>query len=189
MRISKKLNIVIPVTTENHGQIYIHATPINRDIFEQFYSQLGNVFSQCFDGIGKAHLALSAPQLAYPALKRIAMDAGNWEGPTGVKQGLVNEIIRLTNVQICGENGWDNLPLDTVIKRQLLDEDEESEALSALVFFMSISLVAPKEMKVAFLEMAGSLRNWQLTPLDSTGYIAGLQISTKAETIQTPANP
>ena len=189
MRISKKLNLVIPVTTEAHGQIYVHTAPISRDIFEQFYSQLGNVFSQCFDGIGKAHLALSAPQLAYPALKRMATEANNWDGPAGVKQGLINEIVRLTNVQICGENGWDNLPLDTIIKRQMLDEDEESEVLSALVFFMSISLVAPKEMKVAFLEMAGSLRNWQLTPLDSTAYIAGLRISTKVETTQTTANP
>lgn len=181
MRISKKLNIVLPVKTEEHGQIFVHSVPISRDVFELFYLQLGKVFTQCFEGVGNAHLALSAPQLAYPALKRLAITEGNWDEKGGVKEGLVNEIIRLTNVQISNDKGWDNLPLATVISRQMLDEDEESEVLSALIFFTSISLVAPRDLKKAFLEMAGSLRNWQLTPLDSTAFIAGLRTSTKEE--------
>lgn len=181
MRISKKLNIVVPVETSEHGKVYVHSVPISRDIFEQFYEQLGAVFSQSLDGVAKAHLALSAPQLAYPALKTMAKAAGNWEGNGGVRQGLVNEIIRLTNVQINDESGWKTIPLATVISREMLDEEEESEVISTLVFFTSISLVAPKELKKAFLEMAGSLRNWQLTSLDCTEFKAGLPISTAAE--------
>lgn len=182
MRLNKKLNIVIPIDTEQHGQIFVHSAPIGREVFEMFYSELGQVFTQCFDSISKSHMALSAPQLAYPALKKIAMNAGNWEGQSGVRLALINEIVRLTNVSICGEKGWDMLPLDTVIKRAMLEEDEESEVISSLVFFTSISLVAPKPLRVSFLEMAGSIRNWELTSLDCTAYMNGLRTSIKEET-------
>ena len=167
------------VQTEKNGLVYIHSSSISRSVFEQFYLELGKVFSQCFDSVNQAHLALSAPQLAYPALKSIAQKAGNWDGAGGVKFGLVNEIIRLTNVVFASENGWESIPLDTAVKREILDEDEEAETLSSLVFFTAISKVAPKDLKNSFLEMAGSLRNWELTSSDVTGYITGLPTLTK----------
>jgi len=179
MKIDRKLNIVIPVETESKGLIYVHSTPISRDVFEQFYLELGKVFSQCFDAINQAHLALTAPQLAYPALKTMAIKAGNWEE---VKKGLINEIVRLTNVLVTGEKGWESIPLDLAIKREILDEDEESEVLSALTFFTAICRVAPKDLRMSFLEMAGSLRSWELTSLDSTEYLNGLTIPVKAVT-------
>ena len=33
MKIDRKLNIVIPVETESKGLIYVHSTPISRDVF------------------------------------------------------------------------------------------------------------------------------------------------------------
>ena len=179
MKIDRNLNLVMQVQTANNGLVYIHSASIGRSVFEQFYLELGKVFSQCFDSINQAHLALSAPQLAYPALKSIAQKAGNWDGNGGVKFGLINEIIRLTNVMFAGENGWETVPFDTAVKREILDEDEEAETLSSLVFFTAISKVAPKDLKSSFLEMAGSLRNWVTTSLDSTEYMSGLPILTK----------
>ena len=181
MKIDRKLNLVMQIQTAKNGMIHVHSASIGREIFEQFYLELGKVFSQCFDSVNQAHLALSAPQLAYPALKSIAIKAGNWDGVGGVKFGLVNEIIRLTNVLIANEKGWESLPLDTAVKRELLDEDEEAEILSSLVFFTAISKVAPKDLKNSFLEMAGSLRNWVLISSDSTAYMNGLPILTKKE--------
>lgn len=181
MKIDRNLNIVMPIQTTNNGTVYVHSVSIGRSVFEQFYLELGKVFSQCFDSVNQAHLALSAPQLAYPALKSMAIKAGNWEGAGGVKFGLVNEIIRLTNVVIAGENGWETIPFGTAVTRGLLDEDDESEALSSLIFFTAISKVAPKDLKNSFLEMAGSLRNWELSSLDSMEYMSGLPILTKKE--------
>ena len=181
MKIDRALNIVMQIQTAKNGVVYVHSTPISRSIFEQFYLEIGKVFSQCFDSVNQAHLALSAPQLAYPALKSISMKSGNWDGTGGVKFGLVNEIIRLTNVVISGEQGWYSLPFDTAVKRGFFDEDEEAETLSSLVFFTAISKVAPKDLKDSFLEMAGSLRNWELTSLDSMAYQNGLPILTKED--------
>jgi hypothetical protein len=178
MRLNKQLNLVIPVDTDD-GRIFIHSAPISRDIFEEFYAELGKVFSQCFDSMNQAHLALTAPQLAYPALKKIATEAGTWDS---VKKGLINEIIRLTNIAMPGDNGWESIPFDLAIKREMLDEEVESEALSSLCFFTVLYRVAPKDLRTAFLEMAGSLRNWQLTSSSCTEYLTGLPISAKAET-------
>ena len=169
------------VQTEEKGTVYIHSQSISRSVFEQFYLELGKVFSQCFDNINQAHLALSAPQLAYPALKSISTKAGNWDGAGGVKFGLINEIVRLTNVVLSTEKGWETIPFDTAVKREFLNEDEEAEILSSLVFFTAISKVAPKDLKNSFLEMAGALRSWELTSLDSTEYMNGLPILTKKE--------
>ena len=179
MKIDRNLNLVMQVQTANNGLVYIHSASIGRSVFEQFYLELGKVFSQCFDSVNQAHLALSAPQLAYPALKSISQKAGNWDGADGVKFGLVNEIIRLTNVVFAGENGWETVPFDTAVKREILDEDEEAETLSSLVFFTAISKVAPKDLKNSFLEMAGSLSNCELTSSDAMAFMNGLPTLTK----------
>ena len=181
MKIDRNLSLVMQVQTEKNGLVHIHSTSISRSVFEQFYLELGKVFSQCFDSINQAHLALSAPQLAYPALKSIATKAGNWDGAGGVKFGLVNEIIRLTNVIVSTEKGWETMPFDIAVKNEVLNEDEEAEAISSLVFFTAISKVAPKDLKNSFLEMAGALRNWELTFSDCTEYMNGLPILTKKE--------
>ena len=181
MKIDRNLNLVMQVQTEEKGTIFIHSASLSRSVFEQFYLELGKVFSQCFDSINQAHLALSAPQLAYPALKALAIKAGNWEGAGGVQFGLVNEIKRLTNVLVNTEKGWESLPFDVAVKREYLDEDDEAEALSSLVFFTAISKVAPKDLKNSFLEMAGALRSWELSSLDSMEYMNGLQTSIKKE--------
>jgi len=182
MKIDRALNLVMQIQTAKNGLVYVHSTPISRSIFEQFYLEIGKVFSQCFDSVNQAHLALSAPQLAYPALKSISIKAGNWEGAGGVKFGLVNEIVRLTNVILNGDQGWYSLPFDTAVKRGIIDEDEEAEVLSSLVFFTAISKVAPKDLKNSFLEMAGALRNWEISSLDCTAFQNGLPIQTKPET-------
>ena len=182
MKIDRNLNLVMQVQTGRNGLVYIHSASISRSVFEQFYLELGKVFSQCFDSINQAHLALSAPQLAYPALKSLALKAGNWDGNGGVKFGLINEIVRLTNVIMSTEKGWETIPFDVAVKREILDEDEEAETLSSLVFFTAISKVAPKDLKNSFLEMAGALRNWEISSLDCTAFQNGLPIQTKPET-------
>jgi len=181
LKIDRNLSLVMQVQTDENGLVYIHSNSVSRSVFEQFYLELGKVFSQCFDSINEAHLALSAPQLAYPALKSIAQKAGNWDGAGGVKFGLVNEIIRLTNVAVSTEAGWETITFDTAVKKGILNEDEEAEVLSSLVFFTAISKVAPKGLKDSFLGMAGALRNWELTSLECTAYMNGLPTLTKKE--------
>ena len=179
MRIDKKLNFVFPVQTDSLGTVWVYSLPVSRNVFETFYDILGKVFTKCFDGEDPKHIALTAPQLALPALKSISSASNTWDGPKGIRQGLINEIIRLTTVAFVGDNGWETLPLDIAIKREIIDEDNEAEILSSLVFFTSISKVAPRSLATTFLEMAGSLREWQFTSLDCMAFINSLPISTE----------
>lgn len=178
MRIDQRLNFVFPIETPNNDTVYVHSMPIGRVVFESFYSVLGKVFTTCFEGEDPKHVALTAPQVAYPALKKLAMSNGTWEGQNGVKAGLINEIIRLTSIMFIGDNGWEMLPMDAATKRGILDEDCEAEVLSSLVFFTSISKVAPKTLAGTFLEMAGSLRSWQFSYLGCMEFMSSLPTST-----------
>jgi hypothetical protein len=182
MRIDQKLNLVFPVDTPNGGTAYVYSSPISRSVFEKYYDVLGKVFSRCFDGQDPKHIALTAPQIAYAALKTIASASGEWEGAVGVRAGLVNEIVRLSTVFHIGDRGWESVPMDIAVKREILDEDNEAEVLSTLIFFTVISKVAPKALAGTFLEMAGSLRGWQFTSLGCTEYMSSLPISTETET-------
>lgn len=174
MRISKQLNLVIPLETEGHGKIFIHSTPISRDVFETYYLELGKVFSQCFDNANSSHMFLSAPKLAYPAIKKVAMDQGNWEGPGGVKFGLINTIKQQTNILVAVESGYKTFTFTMAVDSGVLDEEDEAEVLSSLCFFTAISRVAPKDLKMSFLQTAGSLRGWDITSLDFMEYQTSL---------------
>jgi hypothetical protein len=186
MKIDQKLNLVFPVDTAEHGMAYVHSMPLSRAVFELYYDVIGKVFTRCFDGEDPKHVALTAPQIAYAALKTIAAANNNWEGQNGVRAGLVNELIRLTSVMYVGDKGWESLPLDVAVKRGVFDEDNEAEALSAICFFTSISKVAPRALAGAFLEMAGSLRDWHFTYSGCTAYMSSLPTSTETEpTIKT----
>ena len=69
MKIDRNLNLVMQVQTANNGLVYIHSASIGRSVFEQFYLELGKVFSQCFDNVNQAHLALSAPPVSLPCFE------------------------------------------------------------------------------------------------------------------------
>lgn len=177
MKIDRNLNLVIPIQTEASGKVYVHSSPISRDIFEQFYMELGKVFTQCL-AEGNEHMAITAPQISYYSLKAISKSLGTW---AEVEKGLVNEIIRLTNVIISTEQGWQTMPLYDAAKRSMINEDEEAEILSSVVFFTAISKASPKDLRKGFIEMAGNVRNWELLSLDCTAYRNSLPILTKEE--------
>lgn len=174
MRLDSKLNFLFPVDGSN-GVIHVCSAPLSRSVFEMYYAELGAVFTKCFDGNDPKHIALTAPQLALPALKKASRDMNTWEGLDGVKTGFINELIRLTMIAHSTEQGWQQLPLDVAITRGLIDEDTQAEILSNLVFFHAISKVAPKSLAGAFLEMAASLRNWQFSSSGFMEFIASLQ--------------
>jgi hypothetical protein len=183
MKINRQLNLVLPVQTENSGTVYIHSSAIGLEVFEQFYSELGKVFAQCFDGAGSAALMIGAPQLAYAALKSISKKSGTWDGADGVKFGLVNEIVRLTNIVGAGGHGWQSTPLAGSVEIGILTEEEEAEVLSSLIFFTAISKVAPKDLRVTLLEMMSQLRNWEIISLGCTEYVNSLVTLTSSENI------
>ena len=157
MKLNKALNLVIPVETDN-GIIYVHSTPISRAIFEQYFLVISKTFSGIFShGLG----ALAGPRIAYLMLKQTAQELGMWEGQQGVEKGLINEIIRLSNIVITGENGWETIPLDTAIKHGKIDSDTLSEVEGELVFFTCISCMNKANQALMILETVSDQLEFQ----------------------------
>lgn len=180
MKITRDLKIVIPLETEKSGRCYVYSLPLSRQLFEQYVIELGETYSACFGGYDPKHIAMTAPQLAFPILKSVATRLGTWEGPSGVQNGLINELSRLTTVAHATSDGWQQVPLHTALTRGVIDEDEHSEVLSSLCFFLLASRVGPKTLMDHSLMAAGSPRDWAHTSSDFTTYLASLPTSTPA---------
>ncbi len=128
MKIARNMNFVLPVETEM-GAGYVHSVPISKEVYRQHFYILSKTFAAIFsEGLG----VVAGPRVAYLMLEKICKDLGVWDNAEGVKNTLVTEIIRLSNLVYPVEGkGWDTVPLDVAIERDVIDLDE---AIGELVF-------------------------------------------------------
>lgn len=176
MRIERNLNLVIPVEREG-GTIYVHSTPLSRDVFERYYLVISKTFTRLYgEGLGFT----AGPRVAALMLKEVAVSLGQWEGPEGVELGLVSEWRRLSTVITPEESkGWTSYPLQTAVDRKLLDGDELSEVENCLAFFIVASAMHKRKELPAILAAVGHLWGALVTLLNSTAYMSSLQTSTE----------
>ena len=181
MRIDKKLNLVIPVDTDD-GTVFVHSTPMSREMFEAFFLIISGTFAEIY----KRKLDIVAgPRIAMVMMKKVAADMGMASGANGAED-LVAEIRRLTNVAIPHESkGWDTYPLQDVIDRKLLTEDDVSEVEGAVCFFILASAMHLRREIPAILDGMTSLWDAQTTSLGFTEYVTSLRTSTAEGTTET----
>jgi hypothetical protein len=172
--INKKLNLVIPVDTDK-GKIWIHSTPISKEVFESNYLLLTKTLADLYlNGIGPSF----APRIALLSLKDTAreMNADN-----DISNNLIQEIYRLTNALMPDPSGrWQTIPFVEVISKSIIDEQQLSEVENAIIYFIVASAVHLRsELQMAYL---GLKNNWnaQTTLLNVTEYGNSLVISTTA---------
>lgn len=172
MKIARNMNFVLPVETEM-GAGYVHSVPISREVYRQHFYILGKTFAAIFsEGLG----VVAGPRVAYLMLEKICKDLGVWDNAEGVKNTLVTEIIRLSNLVYPVEGkGWDTVPLDVAIGRDVIDPDE---ATGELVFFTCISSINKPPQAKAVMEQVAGVWGSAITSLSLTDWIASLQIST-----------
>lgn len=186
IRVDEKLNFIIPLERASDGRrIYVHSMPVSREIFDTYFMVIGHTFTM----INAGRLGIVAgPRLAWRLMRKAAMDLNEWEGPEGVEQGLMGEIIRLSSVITpAAENGgWDTVTLDQALNQGIISEEDKDVVLNALTFFTVSSVMLPRRMNGASFRkeyLDGALRLWaaQTSPLSVTGYIDSLKTSTEAE--------
>lgn len=179
MRIDRKtLNIVIPISRESDAEgnsspaLYVHSSPVAREVFEANFAVMSQAFSWIqSQGIG----GVTGARIAHLVVRQVAEAAGKWEGRTGVKAALMEEIRRLSNVVTPGPNGWVTLPLGNAIEEGLIDDDEASEVEGQIVFFILASAIyrkqdLPKILAAIFIGYWGSL----IVSSNSTEFAASL---------------
>lgn len=181
-KISRKLNVVIPIEQEEKGQVLrVHVTPIDAEVFETYALMMGKAFSALY---GEGYGILAGPRLAAKLLIEIAQNNNRWEdSPTGAKgvKHLVAEIRRNVNVLCPTEKGWEMLTLDDAVTKKLLDATDESEVENAACFFTLAWHMHSKRERVATINNASVLWGAQATSSSCTEYLRSLKTSTLAE--------
>jgi hypothetical protein len=175
MKLNRKLNLVFDIEREDGTKLYIHAMPISREVFETFFLVISKAFAAIYS---EGLQVLAGPRVAALVLKQVATDAGQWDGPTGVRTGLMNEIRRLANVVMLTDQGWATLPLQSAIDRDLLDEDELAEAEGVITFFICASAMHRRSELGQILTSMTGLWGAQLTSLNCTEFATSLPTST-----------
>ncbi|EPC3488015.1 hypothetical protein ACRZCU_000105 [Citrobacter freundii] len=172
MKIARNMNFVLPVETDM-GKGYVHATPISKEVYREHFYILSKTFSAIFsEGLG----VVAGPRVAYLMLEKISKNEKVWDGDTGVKNTLLNEIIRLSNlVYPVDGNGWDTVPLDVAIKREVVDPDE---ALGELVFFTCVSSINKPHQAKEVMDQVAGLWGSAISSSTLTEWIASLPTST-----------
>ncbi|EAB9752085.1 hypothetical protein DTV46_24145 [Salmonella enterica subsp. salamae] len=168
MKIARNLNLIIPVQTEK-GKAWIHATPISKEVFKEHFFILSKTFSAIFsEGLG----VVAGPRIAYLMLERISRDSNAWEGDKGVRNTLVNEVIRLANLVYPVEGkGYDTIPLDMALEREIIDLDEVA---GELVFFTCVSSINSLEQAKGTMDVVNGIWSTQCSSLNLTEWIASL---------------
>ncbi|HEA8807617.1 TPA: hypothetical protein RXP80_004828 [Escherichia coli] len=182
MKISRNLNLIIPVRTEK-GNGWIHATPISKEVFKEHFFILSKTFSAIFsEGLG----VVAGPRIAFLMLERISRDSNIWEGDKGVRNTLVNEVIRLANLVYPEEGkGYDTIPLDMALEREIIDLDEVA---GELIFFTCVSSINSPEQAKGTMDVVNGIWSTQCSSLNLTEWIASLPTLKSAASSGATAN-
>lgn len=186
VKIDKRLNLVFPLG-DGGTALQVHSEPISRAVFEKYWAVLTRTFGFALQSAG-----LNANRIASLALKETAERMGVWEDEkdakgtvinAGVKNGLLAEIRRRTNAIVYSEGkGWETLPYEVVAQQGKLDEDEQAEVESAIVFFTLGSWVPTKRELPDFYESGLGISGARTTSSNCTEWARSLKTSTATET-------
>jgi hypothetical protein len=178
MRIDNKLNLVIEVSAENGSSFFIHSMPVSFDVFEKYAIIIGKTFSTM---IAEGLNFVSGPRVAAIILKKLAKERNEWDGTDGVASGLLAEIRRLSNVLMPSDKGWQTIPFQDAIDKQIMPQEDIAEVEGLLVFFTVVSLMTRKAEKTAILER---MKLWgsQITSLNCMAFADSLKTLTAQET-------
>lgn len=182
MKISRNLNLIIPVRTEK-GNGWVHATPISKEVFKEHFFILSKTFSAIFsEGLG----VVAGPRIAFLMLERISRDSNIWEGDKGIRNTLVNEVIRLANLVYPVEGkGYDTIPLDMALEREIIDLDEVA---GELIFFTCVSSINSPEQAKGTMDVVNGVWSTQCSLLNLTEWIASLPTLKSAASSGATAN-
>lgn len=186
MKVDRNCNLVMSLAREEGGKIHVHAAPLSRVAFDEYAILFGKTFATIHaQGLGQNF----GPRYAANILKNVAESlmpyADNKEQldrNKAVARQLYDramaEIHRLTNVIVPTDRGWDTMPFDDAVRRELLDEDDVSEVDNAIVFFTLAWRGYLKADRKEMTEGAAKLWGGSLTSSNVTEFVSSLPTST-----------
>ena len=166
--INRRLNIVDEVTNGDIT-VYVHSTPIRREIFDQHYLLLTKTINRMYD---ESITPVMGARIAQRLIRDVATEMG-----ASVREKLDTllfpEIWRLTNVLVPEpeRGGWTTLPFEKAVKDGLVDEDDADAVRNHLVFFTAASWVhTRRELKDLIYPMMTAALGSQIVSSSCTDF-------------------
>ncbi|VWD20846.1 hypothetical protein [Burkholderia contaminans] len=191
IQINEAMNLVVPVVTDETGvRVWGYHTPISRQVFEANYRVLAATKASLMSK-GAMYMMDSGPRIAGLTLLdeglREAESRGRFskDGKTVLDEAtpaLMAEIRRLTMVLVPGPGGWDLLPIESAVAAGKIDEEDQAEAESAIVFFTCICALASKSERKDQASRTATLLKGSITSLSPTEFSDSLPKSTPGAT-------
>jgi len=189
MKINRALNLAIEVQSSDRA-IHFHSVPISRETFKSFCLVLSKVFAQIYnEGLsvvaGPSIAAIMLEQVAKetPRAKMKDDDSGDWWGGSyGVKDGLMREIKRLTNV-IVMDGQWKALPVEMALSQGFIEDADWEEVEGQIVFFILASAMHSRKDLPGILMGMSAMWGGQITSSNCTDFAASLQELTQEKNI------
>ncbi len=197
MRIDDNLNLVLPLRSheavrkdaegkeirEEVVDLYAFHTPISREVFEIHYRILAATKAALL-GKGLQFAYLSGAQIATLRLKdeglQEAAERGSLDRNGKVfddkTPAFLGEIRRLTLILVPTDHGYEALPVDVCLQRNLIEDEEWQEVESAIVFFTALSSMTPRKHRTQVMESLAATLSGILsssTPLEYAGFLNG----------------
>lgn len=173
-KINRALNLVVEADSDEHGHLYLHSTPIAREIGDRFFRVIGSAYSQLWaDELGFR----AGPRYAYLMLKDVAEEKGQW---AQIQKEIVNEVVRLTNVILPGKDGYSTMQLATAYARNVFEEEDRAEIEGNLIFFtLALHAIGPKRTQV-MIQAIGPMWGSRTTASGLTEFLSSLPPLTPA---------
>jgi hypothetical protein len=187
LKLDRRLNLVLEVTTDEDKTVWVHHTPIRREVFEMHFLVLTKVMAAMYE---QSLPPPMAQRIALLMLRKTAKAMGE-QVEQEVEVGLLPEIWRTTNCLVQGAAGaaWTMLPLEKVIADKTISEDDAWEVRNHICFFTAASWVHKRDELVEMIYPLLGTSGSQTTSLTATEWIASLPISTPAENTGATATP
>lgn len=175
MKISQRLNLVIPIETDSGETVHVHSVPLPVAVFDLFYRVLGAVFHEIYGG---GFNYTTGPRIAMNLLRDAAKAQGGDREWSRVENGLLAEIHRGTMIL---RGSGEQVPFKEACDLGLINQEDRRDVENMLVFFtVTSALMKPAEANFMVGE-AGALWGAQGTSLSASGFIDSLKASTAPE--------
>jgi hypothetical protein len=178
MHLDKNLNLITTIDSDESLK-YIHTSLIGFETFRQYYLPIAKAFSAIYsEGLG----TIASPPIAYLMLEDISNSLNFWDDTNkkvGVKNGLINELIRLSNVIEYTKDGWQSVPFDSV--KDQFSEEELIEFLGGVCFFTCTCRMHKRNIQPEVMREATAIWGLQTTLLNSTEWMRSLPKLTETD--------
>lgn len=165
--------------------VWAYHTPISTEVFRANYRIIAATKAALF-AKGRAFVAVAGSSIAALTLSDAARADAAELGIEDASSSFLAELKRLTLILAPSKDGFEQVPVDVALSRNVIDSDDWGEAESAIVFFTSVYALERRANRQTMGTSLALMIGGSMTLLGPTEYLASLQTSTAPETSAEP---